>query len=454
MKTGVTWEADAHHATLVQPRFVLVGDPGSGKSTFLRHLALCWAGETLRHGNDAGAPADAGLHALAGWSGPAYTPVYVELRALIAGEAWSLEQAADARRAGAARASAARSWRAEGCEAFTDELFDLLRAGRAAILLDGLDEVNQAADPRRRAQVQAFVGELAGQFRRRADHHHRAALCLWAGRLAAARFRPHRVDAARPATAGRPGGPPLRRAGGSGSPVDATARQEMRPSRRRWTQIPADLAGNPLLLTLLMAIWLKTEGCDRCLPSTRGELYRRGLDLLLEDWVRQKVEGFSLEQGIRPDRRRSALRAAAGGPAGAEAADQADEIAMINQGEIFKAFESIGQGDIAAGLLRHLRATGGDAAGGGRAVAGHAGSDLRETVPLPPPFLPGVPGGLRVSLPGRGRAALSSAGAGPTAASRCAGAGVTQAPALWANVLRLATDELLYQNRAPTPGSC
>ena len=45
-----------------------------------------------------------------------------------------------------------------------EELFDLLRQGRAAILLDGLDEVGQAADPRRRAQMQAFVADLAEEF--------------------------------------------------------------------------------------------------------------------------------------------------------------------------------------------------------------------------------------------------------------------------------------------------
>jgi hypothetical protein len=64
---SVTWEADTHHAALVQQRFVLVGAPGSGKSTFLRHLAKCWAGATLR---DAGIEEPGvGPTALADWTG-------------------------------------------------------------------------------------------------------------------------------------------------------------------------------------------------------------------------------------------------------------------------------------------------------------------------------------------------------------------------------------------------
>ena len=293
----VTWEADAHHAALVRPRFVLVGDPGSGKSTFLRHLALCWAGETLRSAGDQDAPPDAGLHALDGWAGQAaYTPVYVELRSLIAGDAWSLEQAT-APGVPELREHLRLRLTREGCEAFVDELFDLLRAGRAAILLDGLDEVNQAADPRRRAQVQAFVGELAGQFRA-------------APIIITARPYAYGQDDWRLPAFGHTELTPLdrpRQADLAGrlfaalADLDARltpggAEQETAAFMAELAEIPADLAGNPLLLTLLMAIWLKTEACNRCLPSTRGGLYRYGLALLLEDWVRQKVEGFSLEQ--------------------------------------------------------------------------------------------------------------------------------------------------------------
>ncbi len=447
----ITWEADAHHAALVQPRFVLVGDPGSGKSTFLRHLALCWAGATLRDAGDPAAPPEAGLHALAGWSGLAYTPVYIELRSLIAGEAWSLERAATAPPGVPELREYLRSqWVKEGCEAFGDELFDLLRGGKAALLLDGLDEVNQAADPRRRAQVQAFVGELAGQF-------HAAPIFITARPYAygqddwrlpgfgATELTP--LDRPRQASlAGR-----LFAALAELDPglIPAGAEQETGAFAADLDQIPEDLAGNPLLLTLLMAIWLKTEGCDRCLPNTRGELYRRGLDLLLEDWVRQKVEGFSLEQeyDLTAADLRFVLQLVA--YEAQKRRTREDEIAVISRGEIFEALETIGQGDIAAGLLRHLRLRAGM---------------LLEAVEQSPGTLVAVYTQqfrfLHLSfqeylaacehLYREGDARPYRLPVWPDRRFPDALAGrVTQAPALWANVLRLATDELLYQHRMP-----
>jgi formylglycine-generating enzyme required for sulfatase activity len=448
-KAEITWEADAHHAALVQPRFVLIGDPGSGKSTFLRHLALCWAGEVLRVNGGSAAPAGAGLASLAGWSGPAHTPVYVELRSLIAGDAWALERAAAAPPGVLELREYLRARLThEGCGAFTDELFDLLRGGKAAILLDGLDEVNQAADPRRRAQVQAFVGELAKQFRA-------------APIIITARPYAYGQDDWRLPGFGFTDLTPLdrpRQAELAGRVFAALAaldacltprgpEQEAAAFAEALAQIPEDLASNPLLLTLLMAIWLKTDACNRCLPDTRGALYRRGLDLLLEDWVRQKVEGFSLEEeyDLTAADLRFVLQLVA--YEAQRRRTQPDEIAVISRGEIFEALETIGQGDIAAGLLRHLRLRAGM---------------LLEAVEQSPGTLVAVYTQqfrfLHLSFQEYLAACEFLYREGdarsyrlPVWPDRRFPAGLAErlvaAPTLWANVLRLATDELLFQKR-------
>ena len=167
-------QAEAEHAALVQHRFVLIGDPGSGKSTFLRHLALSWAAGRLREMGQDADPPDSGavpgpepgdalarpaghphLHraaaaggdlcAAAGGRGPADMPGLAILESL------------------PARPIGRHAVR--GCLRRPDRF----AGGRplSAILLDGLDEVGDADDHRRRRQVQRFVERVARAFARR-----------------------------------------------------------------------------------------------------------------------------------------------------------------------------------------------------------------------------------------------------------------------------------------------
>ena len=346
------WRADARHAALVQPRFVLTGDPGSGKSSFLRYLALCWAGELLRAAGDtAGVPPAAGLHALAGWTRPAYTPIYIELRTLVgrfAPPPSCEDQPAALPGLSELRAYLRDLLAPEGDAGFVDELFALLRQGRAALLLDGLDEISQAADPRRRAQVQAFVAALVEAFE--------AAPIIVTARPYAYRQGEWALEGF-----GRTALTPLERPRQEQMArrlfdrlLGHAAEREADAFVTALEHIPADLASNPLLLTLLAALWTRTPAQHRYLPSTRGELYRRALTLLLEDWVREKIKGFSIEKDLKlaPEDFRLVLQLVA--CSAQEKRTQPDEVAVITDGDIFSALNTIGRGEVAVGLLEHL----------------------------------------------------------------------------------------------------
>ncbi|MFZ4664237.1 MAG: SUMF1/EgtB/PvdO family nonheme iron enzyme [Caldilineaceae bacterium] len=326
------WPLAAHHAAMLQPRFVLLGDPGSGKSSFLRHLTLCLAGALRQEAGAPGVPATATLAALGEWELGGYTPIYVELRDLVRTTFPVLPTAAQER---AKQPTAETFWHyvrdpllPSPLTAFARDLRTLADEGQAILLLDGLDEVPQADDPRRREQVKALiaalvndtpklriivgsrpyayqVGEwaLAGFGQTTLQPLHREGLqALAAALFAAALVTPPQPS---PAWGGSSGlldetsvPPPIRGRepfGRGGGDADHAAKTFV-AALTDHPHLDERLYANPLFFTLLAALWL-TDTAQR-LPTTQAELYRRAVDLLLDRWARRRAPDLSVVETL------------------------------------------------------------------------------------------------------------------------------------------------------------
>jgi len=152
-KTGQAAGSSALYRALAHPRLAIIGDPGAGKTTFLRWVAHTLSGDRLRKAPGA-ARAVLGLD-------QTLVPLLVPIAD------WLDCQGRLSRRNQGPPLNTAATWLPEylaeraaaGNQGLDRSAFlDLLAGGQALILLDGLDE---APDPRRRAEAVGLIEALA-----------------------------------------------------------------------------------------------------------------------------------------------------------------------------------------------------------------------------------------------------------------------------------------------------
>jgi hypothetical protein len=398
---------------------VLLGAPGSGKSTFVGHLAFCLAMAQLE-------PQEGWLEHLPGWpeAEAAALPLVVVLRDFAR---WAVGQGLER---GTARAldDFIAAWLADHALAdFAGPLRQALGKGQAVVLLDGLDEV-----PTR--ELRALVRDTVEDFACTCAPSRVLVTCrtlsyqdpawqLEAKRFPAfelAPFDEKKIDRFIGAWYGELadlGAVPAEEA----SPLAEKLRQAVRrPDLWR-------LAPNPLLLTV-MALVHTYKGR---LPEARALLYEECTDLLLWRWEQVKLQA---ERERAPGLRQLL----------AEAGLQDVDLKQALWALAYEAHRAAGGRDDAEAHGRHRRGQppagaarpppaaqlglggrGGDAdQGAGRAAGGTGARGLR----LPAPHLPGIPG--RVPPLGAGgfcQAGGAAGGSGLLAGGGAAGRGAAGA---------------------------
>lgn len=264
------------------PRVVLLGDAGSGKSTFVNHFAYCLAQARLGNKLD-------WLEKLQGWTFGALLPVRVVLRELMAQTDLTREPTAEV------------LWdfiRAEldarGQLQYFDGLQRHLQQRGGIVLLDGLDEVADADNQREfiKAVIEDF--ERGGLCRVivtcRPYAYERAEWKLRGlGERSVAPFSPEQIQAfvtawyhAQRVVFGMPQDDTRAKANKLNTAIASEA-------------YLAELATSPLLLTLMATVHTSKGE----LPEDRALLYQEVVDLLLDRWQQTKTVGGKAERGLQ-----------------------------------------------------------------------------------------------------------------------------------------------------------
>ncbi|MGE3541120.1 MAG: SUMF1/EgtB/PvdO family nonheme iron enzyme [Candidatus Tectimicrobiota bacterium] len=255
-------------------RLVLLGDPGSGKSTFVRKL-LAWM--AAAHLDKAPLPPDCAADLV---------PVLITLRDLApALEPLPLDALSAERRRGllveAVRDHVLTELERYDASGFCDDLRAALSGGRCLLVLDGLDEVPPAVRQRVREAVQAVVRTYAP-----ARLVVTCRVRSYVGEAVLAGFQAHTLapfDREQIGTFAQAwyraqhtlGYMDARQAEAKAADLAQAARAgELR-----------ELASNPMMLTTMAIIHQRDIG----LPRERVRLYRLAVDVLLRRWQQGKT---------------------------------------------------------------------------------------------------------------------------------------------------------------------